>query len=59
MVFRYPAVHLVAENATAKRIAMDQQYWHGALSTLLNCEGAVGRDYEELPSRGAHAATPL
>jgi hypothetical protein len=38
MIFRNLSLHLIAENATAKRIAMDQQDWHAAMATLLDCE---------------------
>jgi hypothetical protein len=34
-------MYLIAEDATAERIAMDQHHWYGALATLLDCEGAV------------------
>ena len=33
-------LQLIAENGRAERIAMDQQHWHSAVTTLLDCEGA-------------------
>src|SRR6516225_6883471 len=51
MILRDLPLHLIAENATTKRIAMDQQHWYAALAALLNCEGTVRCGYHALPSR--------
>src|SRR5262249_19899597 len=48
------SLHLIAKNATAKRIAMDQQDWYAALAALLDCEGAMGCGYHLNPSRYGH-----
>jgi len=42
MIFRELSLHLIAENVTAKRIAMDQQDWYAVMATLLDCDGSHG-----------------
>jgi hypothetical protein len=48
----------MAENATAGRIAVDQEYRYAALTTLLDRELAVRCDDGVLPSRTVHARYP-
>jgi hypothetical protein len=59
MIFRDLSLHLIAENATAKRIAMDQQHRYAALAALLDSEGTVRCGHNLLPSRDGHAAILL
>jgi hypothetical protein len=58
VILRALCLHLIAENATADRIAMDQQRWYAVLSTLLDCEEAV-RWAMVLPSRDLRAGIVL
>lgn len=45
-ILRDLTLHLMTEDATTKRIAMDQQHWYAAFTGLLNCENRYA-----LPSR--------
>jgi hypothetical protein len=54
MIFRNLTLHLIAENAPAKRIAVDQQDWYAAMATLLDCEAAMGGGHQLLLRGYAH-----
>jgi hypothetical protein len=41
VIFCEPSLQLMAENATAERITVDQEHWYASLTALLNREGAV------------------
>jgi hypothetical protein len=58
VVLREPSLQLMAENATAGRIAMDQEHWYAALAALLDRQGAVRCDDGVLPSQNVHAKNP-
>ena len=58
VIFCEPSLQLMAENATAGRIAVDQEYRYAALTTLLDRELAVRCDDGVLPSRTVHARYP-
>jgi hypothetical protein len=53
-ILRNVCLHLIEENATAERIAMDQQDWYAVMATLLDCDEAMGCGHQPMLHGYAH-----